>query len=206
VPFSVEVRRGLEQAAQKTGNIDLILADNQLSGEVALQVTDQLIAEGIDLAIEYQIDEKIAISLLTAGQAGIPVIAVDIPMVGATFFGVDNYRAGHLAGVALGEWIAQHWHARLDCLVILEEPRPGALPAARIQGQLDGLQEVVGAIDPDSITRLDSSNTTQASENQMLHLFKGISQRQNLAVITFNDEAALGALNAARRAHWESTW
>jgi ribose transport system substrate-binding protein len=29
--------------------------------------------------------------------AGIPVITVDIPMVGATYFGADNYRAGHMA-------------------------------------------------------------------------------------------------------------
>jgi ribose transport system substrate-binding protein len=204
VPFSVEVRRGLEQAAQNSGNIDLILADNELNGEVALQVADRLIAESIDLAIEYQIDEKTGNMIINHfKQVGIPVIAVDIPMVGATFFGVDNYRAGYLAGVALGEWIAKHWHGKPDHLVVLEEPRPGALPAARIQGQLDGLQEMVGVIDPACITRLDSSNISQASERQMLQLLKGFSHRQNLAVISFNDEAALGALNAARKARWE---
>ena len=33
-----------------------------------------------------------------------------------------------------------------DRLIILEEKRPGALPTTRIQGQLDGLQQVIGAI------------------------------------------------------------
>ena len=55
--------------------------------------------------IEYQIDEQAGSRIMDYfRQAGIPVIAVDIPMVGATFFGVDNYRAGYLAGVALGDW------------------------------------------------------------------------------------------------------
>ena len=38
----------------------------------------------------------------TFQRAGIPVIAVDIPLPGATFFGADNYRAGRMAGEALG--------------------------------------------------------------------------------------------------------
>ena len=47
-------------------------------------------------------------------QADIPVVAVDIPMVGATFFGVDNYRAGHMAGKALGEWVEGRWQSQID--------------------------------------------------------------------------------------------
>ena len=49
MPFAVDVRRGLERVAQAAGNIDLALADNQLSSEVALQVADRLAAQGLDL-------------------------------------------------------------------------------------------------------------------------------------------------------------
>jgi len=104
--------------------------------------------------IEYQIDEKAGNRIMDRfRQAGIPVIAVDIPMNGATFFGVDNYRAGHLAGVAQGEWIAAHWHGQVDRVIALVEPRAGTLPAARIQGQLDGLQSVVGEVPRTSRSR-----------------------------------------------------
>ena len=86
------------------------MADNQLSGETALAVAGELLTRELDLVIEYQIDEQAGNRIMDRfRQAGLPVIAVDIPMNGATFFGVDNYRAGHLAGVALGEWIAAHW-------------------------------------------------------------------------------------------------
>jgi ribose transport system substrate-binding protein len=201
MPFPVDVRRGLEQAAQNASNIDLILADNQLSGEVALRVADRLIAEGVDLVIEYQIDEEAGGLIMDKfKEAEIPVIAVDIPMVGATYFGVDHYRAGHMAGVALGEWISEHWGGTFDRLIILEEQRPGALVAARIQGQLDGLQSVIGKVANESIIRLDSGNTSEISQANVREALEAMPNEHRLAVISFNDDAAVGAISAAREA------
>jgi ribose transport system substrate-binding protein len=198
--FAVDVRRGLEQAAQHVSNVDLILADNQLSGEVALRVADGLIAEGVDLAIEYQIDEKVGGLLMDKfNRANIPVIAVDIPLVGATYFGVDHYRAGHMAGVALGQWLAEHWHGSFDRLIILDEQRPGAIPATRIQGQLDGLQGIVGQVPAPKIIYLDSGNTTEISQANMLNALEQLPDKHRLAIISFNDDAAYGAISAARQ-------
>jgi ribose transport system substrate-binding protein len=197
--FAVDVRRGLEQAAQNVSNIDLIVADNQLSGEVALRVANRLIAEGVDLVIEYQIDEKVGGLLMDKfNRANIPVIAVDIPLVGATYFGVDHYRAGHMAGVALGRWLIEHWDGTFDHLIILEEKRPGALPATRIQGQLDGLQEVIGEVPASQIFYLDSGNTTEISQANMLQTLQELPDARRLAIISFNDDAAFGAICAAR--------
>ncbi len=203
-PMCVDVRRGLERAAHAAGNIDLVMADNQLSGEVALQVADRFVAQNLDLVIEYQIDEQVGSRLIDRfRQANIPVIAVDIPMVGATYFGVDNYRAGHLAGVALGEWIEQHWACQFDRLIILDEPRAGALPAARIHGQLDGLQSIVGEVPSEKRLVLNSGNTDKIAEEQMLAALKSLPAAQRLAVISFNDDTASGALSAARKLHRE---
>jgi ribose transport system substrate-binding protein len=205
LPFAIDVRRGLERAAKTAGNVDLILADNQLDGEVALTVADRLIAAGVDLAIEYQIDEKVGGLLMDKfNRAAIPVIAVDIPMVGATYFGVDHYRAGHMAGVALGNWLAQHWHNTFDRLIILEEQRPGAVPAARIQGQLDGLQGIVGQVPASRIVYLDSGNTTEISQANMLEALERLPDDRRLAIISFNDDAAYGALSAARQVSREA--
>ncbi|MCC7208583.1 MAG: substrate-binding domain-containing protein [Anaerolineae bacterium] len=204
IPFAVDVRRGLERAAQDAKNVDLVLADNQLSGEVALGVADHLIARGVDLVIEYQIDEKMGSVLIDRFQrAGIPVIAVDIPIVGATYFGVDNYRAGHMAGVALGQWIEQHWGGAADGLIVLEEPRSGTLTSARIQGQLDGLREIVGDALLARAVYLESGNTREISEANMRDALRSLPDTHRLAVISFNDDAAIGALNAAHRASRE---
>jgi ribose transport system substrate-binding protein len=153
----------------------------------------------VDLAIEYQVDEQVG-SLIMAKflRAGIPVIAVDIPMVGATFFGVDNYRAGQMAGVALGNWITDNWTGRFDRLVALEEPRAGALPAARLLGQIDGLQEVVGQVGSSKRIYLDSGNTSEQSQVEILGALKALPNEHRIAIVTINDDAALGALAAAR--------
>jgi hypothetical protein len=82
----------------------------------------------------------------------------------------------------------------------LAEPRVGALPAARIQGQLAGLQEVLGPIPPDRLTELESGNTRDISEAHMAGALQLFKSAHKLAVICFNDDAALGALAAARAA------
>jgi len=205
MPFAVDVRRSVEEAAHKASNIDLIVADNQLSGEIALKIAERLLAEGVDLAIEYQIDEKVGSLIMDKfNRARIPVIAADIPMVGATYFGVDHYRAGYMAGVALGRWLVENWDGIFDRLIILEERRPGALPAARIQGQLDGLQEMVGPVQPSQILYLDSGNVTEISHTNMLEALQRMPDEHRLAIISFNDDAAFGALSAARQAGREA--
>lgn len=197
--FSIDVRRGLERAAKDASNIDLIVADNQLSGDIALRIADDLINKGIDLMIEYQIDQTVGSLLMNKfRQANIPVIAVDIPIIGATYFGTDNYNGGYTAGQALGEWINSHWNGQIDGLIVLEEPRAGALPASRIQGQIDGLVSQIGNVAESGTYRLDSANTLEVSQEAMLHLLPRLPDQHHLAILTFNDEAAIGALLAAQ--------
>ncbi|CAG0927161.1 putative HTH-type transcriptional regulator YdjF [Thermoflexales bacterium] len=204
-PFCIDVRRGLERAAHEAGNIDLIIADNQLNGERAVEIADQFVQQNLDLVIEYQIDAQAGNRIMDRyRQAGIPVIAVDIPLIGATFFGVDNYRAGYLAGAALGEWIQCTWGGQLDRLIVLEEPRAGALPGSRIQGMLEGVHASIGEIPADKRIPLNSGNTGEVSEAQMAEVLKRFPDLHRLAVMAFNDDAAMGALAAARKLQREN--
>ncbi len=74
------MRRGLERAAHEAGNIDLIIADNQLNGDRAMEIADRFVEQNLDLVIEYQIDAQAGNRIMDRyRQADIPVIAVDIP-------------------------------------------------------------------------------------------------------------------------------
>jgi ribose transport system substrate-binding protein len=198
LPFAIDVRRGLERAASDAGNIDLVLADNQLNAEVALQVANRLLAQELDLVIEYQIDEATGNRIMSRFKdSGVPVIAVDIPMVGATFFGVDNYHAGNMAGIALGRWVQKNWLGYYDRLFVLEEKRAGALPASRIQGQLDGFQAILGNVPPEKLILLDSGNLMEVSQAAMEEALLCFPGERRLVILCFNDDAAIGALQAA---------
>jgi ribose transport system substrate-binding protein len=202
LPFCGDVRRSVERAAQAAGNIDLILADNRLDGQVALDVAANLIAERVDLAIEYQLDYGAGDLIMAKFQdAGILVIAVDIPMVGATFFGVDNYRSGHMAGVALGKWIQGRWGGQLDRLVTVERRRAGPLPAARIRGQIDGVESILGEIPSAKLIELDTSETSDGGAGQVAALLNEMPTARHLAFVTFSDTLALAVVAAGRRLH-----
>jgi ribose transport system substrate-binding protein len=198
-PFSRDVRRSLEKAAKENPDVELIMADNELNPQVAQRVADELIAQGVNLVIEYQIDETTG-NLIAHKfqQANIPIIAVDIPMVGAVYFGVNNYAAGKMAGIALGEAVRDRWNGEFDYLIIVEQQRAGNLPAMRIQGQMDGITEVSAPLSPDKILRVDSDNTFEGSYEVMRKVFRSLPPSVRVAVICFNDDAAVGTLHAAQ--------
>ena len=199
ISFAVDVRRSLERAAKSASNIDLIYVDNNLDGDTAIRLADELIDQQVDLMIEYQIDEAAGNVIMSKfNQHHIPVIAIDIPMIGATYFGVDNFVAGEMAGQALGQWIVKHWNGEVDRMIVLEEPRAGSLPAARIQGQLHGLSKVVGALKPDMLTYIDSGNTSEISYENAYNVIRQMPRTARIALICFNDDAALGAVRAVK--------
>jgi ribose transport system substrate-binding protein len=89
--------------------------------------------------------------------------------------------------------------SRFERILILEEPRAGALPASRIAGQLDGLQASVGEIPPEKQVRLNCANTAEISAAETRAALECIPDARRVAILSFNDDAAVGALEAARQ-------
>ncbi|MGL4648748.1 MAG: substrate-binding domain-containing protein, partial [Caldilineaceae bacterium] len=194
--FAQQVRRSLERALRSHDNIELLVRDNNLDRTTSLANVDWLIANQIDLMIEYQVDAEAGNIIMDRfNRAAIPVIAVDIPLPGATFFGADNYRAGFMAGEALGGWILNVWHGRLDKLLRLEAPVVGP-PGARIQGQQEGLESVLGRLPAEKVVAVDSPVLVDESERAMAALLPSLDADEHIAIVGINDEAVLGALAA----------
>jgi ribose transport system substrate-binding protein len=121
-------------------------------------------------------------------------------MVGATFFGVDNYRSGHMAGVVLGKWMLEHWGGKFDYLVAVARRRAGPLPAARIRGQIDGVESILGEIPPAKLRELDTNGTSENAEEPTMALLNSLPGAR-LAFVTFSDTLALEVVAAGRRLH-----
>ena len=102
--FPREVQAGLVAAAERE-SVDLVIVDNRYQPKTALRNAEFLVREGVHLVIEFQTDEAVAAAIAaTYLDANIPLIAIDIPHPGATYFGADNYTAGLLAGRTLAKW------------------------------------------------------------------------------------------------------
>ena len=201
MPFALQVRLGLEQAAAAHKNIELLIRDNDLDRRRALHNADWFVAQNVDLVIEYQIDAEAGNIIMDRFRlANVPVIAVDIPLPGAIFFGADNYRAGHLAGDGLGRWIQQRWAGRVDLLLCLVDVRAGTTPAARLQGGRDGLEAVLGTIPNERVKTLTCPTLMHEAEAMLREQLAVLPRDSRIAIIAHNDDAALGALAAFEKA------
>ena len=200
-PFAVRVREGIERAAKQEGNVDLVIMNNRMDGQTALNNADNFLVQGVQGVIEFQTDEQFGRAIMDKFNAEkIPVIAIDIPMQGATFFGVNNTQAGRMAGEGLGGWIKKNWDGKVDALIMLELPQSGPVPAARMKGQRDGLESIVGKIDEAKVKHLDSKNTLEEAHRLVKDALNTLPDAHHIAVVCINDDTALGAIGAAEAA------
>ena len=83
--------------------------------------------------IEFQTDANFGATIMQKmNDAGTKVTAIDIPMPGSTFFGVNNPRSGFMGGSYLAQAAIAKWGARQGEERLLhrgELPQSGAIPA-----------------------------------------------------------------------------
>jgi ribose transport system substrate-binding protein len=199
-PFPFAVRLGLERAVTAVGDVDLLVADNAMSGPTALRNVEYFVEQEADVVVEYQYHADYgAVIMANFRRAEVPVIAVDVPLPGATYFGVDNYVAGQIGGSAAADAAIERWGGSVDRVVSLDLAAAGRTPAERMQGQLDALRERITVTD-DQIVHIDagiSRSDTQLSVADMLHAFP---EQARVVYLAGTDEAALGAIDAVKQA------
>ena len=193
--FSRQVIGGLVRACEEA-QIELIMLDNRRDAKVAVRNAEQLIREHVDLAIEFQINESAAPEVAARFQsARIPLIAVDVPHPGATYFGADHHLAGLLGGRCLGHYAAHEWQGSVDIILLLDIARAGPMLRTRVDGILSGIKDVLGAAEKYQVVRLDGKGEFRAAlECVRKHLRCGLDG--HFLVGAANDPSALGALRA----------
>jgi len=197
--FPREVQAGLVAAAEREA-VDLVIVDNRYQAKTALRNAQFLVREGVHLVIEFQTDESAAPAIAaTYLEASIPLIAIDIPHPGATYFGADNYTAGLLAGRTLARHARQRWNGQVDEILLVEIERAGSLPHARIKGVLAGIHETLRDTQQCPAVAIDGDGQFKTTlERVRRHLRQTRAKR--ILVGTANDPSALGAARAFQEA------
>jgi ribose transport system substrate-binding protein len=168
---------------------------------VALRNAEHLVRERVDLVIEFQTDEAMAPAIASRYlEAHIPLIAIDIPHPGATYFGANNYQAGLLAGRHLGQWARSHLQGRVEEVLLLELARAGSLVHGRMSGVLAGIRETLhDAVESCPIVSIDCDGQFKtALEKVRRHIRE--SRAGTVLVGAANDPSALGAARAFQEA------
>jgi ribose transport system substrate-binding protein len=197
--FCKEVSSGLQRAADAHG-IELISVDNRYNAKIAQRNADVLVREKVDLVIEFQTDEHVApIVAAKYREAGIPLIAIEIPHPGATYFGANNYEAGLIGGRHLGRWAKHYRYSDEDEIVLIALDRAGSLPRMRLTGMLVGMKEIYPPLENCRVTYLDGNGKLGESFEAMRRHLR-VSRAKRFLIGAINDPSALGALRAMQEA------
>ena len=198
MPFSQAVTASLKSAAASAG-VDLLVLDNRYDAATALHNADRFVEAQVDLVIEFQIEQEVApiVADKIAG-AGIPLIAVDIPHPHATFFGVDNYRAGFKAGEYLAAHAKEQWNGRVRWILGLDIEEAGPLVQSRITGAFEGVRSVLPDVPVENFVRMDGRGMRDKSYKMIAEFLRRHPKDRGILIAAANDTSALGALQAVR--------
>ncbi len=203
--FRKELLGGLRRAAE-AANFELLEFDNlEDDAEAAQRHAEELINGRVDVALMFQPIERIG--HLVADRffhASVPFITIEIPIQGGVYFGANNFRAGRLAGQTLGRFARDKWQGRFDRLVLLESSSTGTNVQARLAGVVVGLEEKVGAVEGSRVVHLDGYLHEESGCRAMADFLARTRPRTRLLISCFNDNTAMGALEAVRAAGRES--
>ena len=203
ITFCELVEAGIKANADAAG-VDLLVVDNKLDGATALANAESLITRNVDYVIEFQTDANFGATIMQKMKdAKIPVTAIDIPMPGATFFGVNNPKAGFMGGSYLAQAATARFGAdkvKAGYFLEGELPQSGPIPAMRTGGQVAGFLASAPGFDPTHVLTFDSKNTLEESFTQTNSLLGRIPADAVIMGTAINDQATTGILRAAKQA------
>jgi len=149
LPFCTDVENNIIEEWELAGGSmdDLILLDNNADTSLALQNADIIFNKNPEVFMEFNFDILANAQIgRKAKELGIFIIAIDVPVPGFPFMGVDNYGTS----VLTGNWAADQIDAvyggwkNVDRVFFLWNPDIGNKAAMRIQGSRDVFRERFG--------------------------------------------------------------
>jgi ribose transport system substrate-binding protein len=153
----------------------------------------EMIRAKTDVAVQYRLDSAdapIIGDLFHTAQ--IPWISVDALHPGAVYLGVDNYKCGYAAGVALGAFAKEHWKGRVEKIVFLESAERGAVAQSRSAG----FSKAIEAELKQEFLRLPGGDDKTLARLSLSSYLKKQSALKRLLLSSHGENGALGAIDA----------
>ena len=198
MPFSVAVAHSVTAAAAASG-VELLILDNRFDPDVAIQNAEEFVAKRVDLVLEFQVEEAVAPRIAHIfRKADIPLIAIDVPHPNSTYFGVDNFEAGHEVGTMLAQHALTQVEGKVDRVIGVGFKEAGSFVQSRITGAFEGIRERLPDLAHDRFIQIEGRGMREPSRNAMEEFLKGHQAGQHILVAAATDSSALGVLDAAR--------
>lgn len=197
-PFAVAVRESLQQAEAQAGDVQVIYRDNALDTDKAMANAQDFVREGVDVAIVFHIDQRASFQVIQPLRtAQIPVIAVDLPINGAFFYGINNEQAGQVAGESTVRWVQEHWGGQVGKVLCLTEQRVLGPIQQRFTGVIGALTHHCN-LDMERVLYIDNGDNAEVSAERTAEVLARWQNDTQIVVICINDSTARGVIDAVR--------
>jgi ribose transport system substrate-binding protein len=213
VDFLRQVGISMEEAAKEHG-VKLLVAESNFEAEKILPNVDNLLVQGADLIVDFNVNAEIGGSLVDyCGEKGVPVIGIDVLYTGATgaegyFFGANNQMAGEVCGEGLAVAIKKNWGGEVDMYLAFFNSENGDLVRLRLAGMVDGMRKAGIQISDDQVEFIEmgggGSDTTLVANRKMTDWLTAHPDLRHIAVGTVNTETGQGVFSAVQTADRDS--
>jgi ribose transport system substrate-binding protein len=210
LPFCISVENNIIKQGKLAGFAEgnLIIMDNQYDSVLGLKNADIMLSKRPDFFIEFQSDAKvnnIVAQKFTA--AGIPILAIDVPVPGAPFMGVNNWKVALMGGRYMAKLIKEQWGGwdAVDMVVLLQMPAGGDVTMLRSEGFAAALVEEFGPEAEDKIVRTDGGmGQSEEAKAAMDDVLAAHPNEKKIAVTSINEQTMAGAIASLQTAgRWD---
>ncbi|MFO7929102.1 MAG: sugar ABC transporter substrate-binding protein [Candidatus Humimicrobiaceae bacterium] len=210
IPFCNNVYDSVQKEWALAGGADndLYYADNQYDATVGLQNADILLAKEPEVLIWFQFDSKVnSIVSKKYGDAGIPIIAVDVPVPEAPFMGVNNFEVAYMGGEeAIKRVEEQGGIDTIDKIILMQMPAGGEVVMLRSEGFYQAFVDEYGAdvIDPMTIRADGGAGEAEQANSAMSDVLTSIPDAENFVLTSVNEQTMDGCISAVQTAgRWD---
>jgi ribose transport system substrate-binding protein len=202
-PFIALVDKSMKDAAAAAG-VNLLFYDNKADANTALSNASLITSHGgVDLVVWFN---SFQTENLTIGEsfntAKLPVIAIDIPVPGATFYGANNFLAGQIAGQGLVAAAQTKWGGSVDLALVEKQSGPGQdLLQQRTLGIVDGISKALPSLAATSIIQVEGGLNAGAAQTAIATALTAHPDAKHILIGMLGDANAVAAANAAQEAN-----
>jgi ribose transport system substrate-binding protein len=208
IPFCIDVENSIKKHIELAGGsltTGWISMDNQYDSVIGLKNADIMLSKKPDFFIEFQSDSKVNnIVAAKFGAAGIPMLAIDVPVPGAPFMGANNWGAALMGGRYMAKLIKERWGGwnGVDMVVLGQMPVGGEVLMLRSEGYAQALSEEFGiAVDDPKIVRFDGGmGQAEQAKAGMDDVLAAHPKAKKIAVTSINEQTMSGIIAAIQGA------
>jgi len=201
-PFVEAVQNGFVEEAKLAGFAEenIYILDNRRDSTVGLKNADIMLSKNPDVFVEFQIDSKVNnIISKKFKDAGIPLIAVDIPIPGAPFIGVDNWGVSVMNGEYAIKLVEEQWGGidNVDLILVFQDPQAGEVTMLRTEGFAQAFRDKYGEKAEEKIVYEPGGvGQADAAQKVCLNLLAAYPDAEKIVFTCLNGPATVGIISA----------